>query len=616
MRRLYLFAAVGLLCLASCSNKGEDLYNEEAKDLDAISANMQKIFGVKFNPNHDWCTTVSGEVTVNVTPDVKKVQLLVYANAVNEYDETYTTLKVLNEAEITNQSTINLTYDAPKDHLALYVAFISDGNYQLRQVEGSTVSNDESAGARAMTTRAETIITKIPYPLPTGEFQIDSIADSYASARGWAPGEKLYMLSDYATQKMAVPEQSSYSDKFINSFRALLFSYFPNGRGVNNLPKVKESGYYNDMVYIVTTGEEPVVLSPVYKRDGAPQFGKEVYNSDLYYYYYKDADAAGKDFVEFVQSLPKYKAIPFNECFEENEDDVIRKNASFALMYFGDGQPSIGTKGEYIFPKGYKIGFMIQAKTEYENGKKQGEVYADGRLNNNINEYGNFKSSNLGENGPRAAWMTLDNRMLLTWESGTDTDFNDVIVEVEGGIEQIIIIPRPEVQVYTYCFEDRDLGDYDMNDVVIKATRLNKTTVEYSLVATGAFDNLYVCNINCGMITDNAEVHSLFGKDIEFINTVKGKEYCEPVTVLKTVPETFTFLDPKVQPYIYNKSTNRIVRLAMQGEDPHAIMIPNDFKYPLETVCVKNAYSEFNNWGINYITSTDWYTKPTLTNVY
>ena len=44
--------------------------------------------------------------------------------------------------------------------------------------------------------------------------------------------------------------------------------------------------------------------------------------------------------------------------------------------------------------------------------------------------------------------------------------------------------------------------------------------------------------------------------------------------------------------------------------------IPNDFRYPLERVCIKDAYSTFNNWGQNPINSTDWYNTPTEGNVY
>ena len=50
--------------------------------------------------------------------------------------------------------------------------------------------------------------------------------------------------------------------------------------------------------------------------------------------------------------------------------------------------------------------------------------------------------------------------------------------------------------------------------------------------------------------------------------------------------------------------------MAQKGEDPHAIMIPTDFAYPKEKVCVKDAYKQFNNWGTNPVSSTDWFEYP------
>lgn len=97
-----------------------------------------------------------------------------------------------------------------------------------------------------------------------------------------------------------------------------------------------------------------------------------------------------------------------------------------------------------------------------------------------------------------------------------DTDFNDIVLEVEGSVEPIHTSHEFEYNTYTFCFEDRKKGDYDLNDVVIKAKRLNATTVEYSIVACGANDELYVMNIG----KDAEDVHALFGKGRnQFINT-------------------------------------------------------------------------------------------------
>ncbi len=610
MKKIVFHAAAALLLLASCSKDIEFQGNANTVDEFDVTVNMMKVFGETFDPNHDWCTTTNGEVTIQADATVKKVQVLVKVCEIDDPTTpsyvTRNTMKVLNEAMTNGQTTIKLNYDAPKDNLGLFVAFTTNHGTVFRKVEGGSVSIN--GGANSRMTRA----LSTGYTLPTGEFAIDTVIASYAQQRGWLKSDSLYGFKDYTALKMTSPD---YSDEFKEIFRSLVFTYFPNGRAHNNLPIVKLSGYYNDKVYPITTGDEPIIVTPAYKCDHPLEYGNEVYNSDLYYYYFKEENV-GSDPVAYLQSLPKYKAIPFNNCFGYAEDDTICKHGSFALMYFGDGKPSIGTKGSYQFPKGYKIGFMVRAQTTHDGGKKQGEVYGDGRLNNKINNYGNFKSSNLGEDGPRVAWLTLNQKMLMCWESGTDADFNDIIMEVEGGIEPFDTIPEIESEVYTYCFEDTQIGDYDLNDVVIKAVRLNETTVQYSIVACGAFDELCVCNINSGKITDNAEVHALFGKaPKQFINTASNGEHCEPVTVTKTVDKSFSFLNPYTQPYIYDKTTKNVIYLSKAGQDPHGIMIPDDFQYPLERVCVKDAYEQFNSWGKNAVTSTRWYEKPTASRV-
>ena len=602
-----MFAAACLLA-ASCSKNASDYSTAQNGVTDEqVQDNVEKVFGTTFDPSHDWCTTQAGEVTINTNPgEVKKVQVLVYtADGQDEDGGTITSLKVLNEALVGGQSTLKLYYDAPSENLGLYVAFITESNYVLRKVEGSTVSYHGAAK-----TRATVAATGTNYDLPTVEPEIGVIEDSWASQRGWIPGEKLYGLSDYSTQKMTV---ENYDSEEIDAFRALVFSYFKNGRSYNNLPLVKQSGLYNANVYPITTGDEPIIVSPVYKCDGGSKYGNEVLNSDLYYYYFKEEDL-GSDTVAYLESLPKYKAIPFVECL--GAEDVIQKQYAYALIYWGDGVPAVGTKGTYNFPSGYKIGFMVRAKTTSEAPKKQGELYGDGRLNSHINAWPNFSSSKLGSDGPRQAWLTVNNRMLLCFESGTDTDFNDVIMEVEGGIDNMVVIPETDVNAYTYCFEDTQLGDYDMNDIVIKAVRQGNQ-VTYSIVACGAYDQLYVRNINSGDIHDDVEVHEMFGTEQNvFINTVESQEKLQPKSATITVSNDFSFLDVTKQPYIYNRTKNREIRLAKIGEDPHGIMIPNDFLYPKERVCIKDAYTEFNNWGRSHVTSTDWYKHPTASATY
>lgn len=636
-----LFTVVCLFTMMSCSKT--ELYDPDNQFVqEAAKTNAEKVLGFEVSPSQDWCSTVSGQVVITADASVKRVQLLVDVLEIDdETTPSYVTrnaMKVLNQAETNGQTSLTLYYDAPKDNLGLYVGFVTDDSYILRKVENGQASIEEKA-----LTRGQTLTTG--YTLPdnvTNSFNIAGSTESWAKQRHEADGSfyddaPLYYLNNYNGLNLA--PGADYSPDFKSFFRQFVLSYLPNGRANDNSSIVLNSGSTNAKSYITTNGEEPVILTPMYKCDHPTEYGFEVYRSELYYYYYLESEVSGMSndqFETFVHNLPKYQAVPFNRVFGETEDDVVAKHGSYLLLYFGKNgnygaddesangtsMPEVGTKAvSSIFPKGYKIGFMIKANTPTDGGKKQGEIFGDGRLNNYINKWGNFKSSvtashqSLKENGPRLFWISFNNRVFMTWESGTDADFNDVIIEMEGG-KVIPDIPEPDLQVFTYCFEDTKTdSDYDMNDVVIKAIRTNETTIEYRLVACGAHDDVYVRGLNIGAIQENAEVHDLFkvSDHMTFINT-DGSSY-PYVSATRTVSKDFSLLDEETQPYVYDATTGVEVRLAKAGQNPWGILIPTDFKYPSERIPINRAYPLFNSWGEGNILSNLWYIKPDASKV-
>ena len=617
MKKL-LFSVVCLFAMMSCSKT--ELYDPDNQFVqEAAKTNAEKVLGFEVSPSQDWCSTVSGQVVITADASVKRVQLLVDVLEIDdETTPSYVTrnaMKVLNQAETNGQTGLTLYYDAPKDNLGLYVGFITNDSYILRKVENGQASIEEKA-----LTRGEKLTTGYTLPDDVSSFKIAGSTKSWAKQRHEKDGSfyddaPLYNLNDYDGLNLA--PGADYSADFKSFFRQFVLSYLPNGRANDNSSIVLKSGSTNANCYVTTNGEEPVILTPMYKCDHPTEYGFEVYRSELYYYYYKDEEVTG-DFKTFVHNLPKYQAIPFNKAFGATEDDVVAKHGSFLLLYFGpNGTEQIGKSAvSSIFPAGYKIGFMIKANTDADGGKKQGEIFGDGRLNNEINNWGNFKSSvnashqSLKTDGPRLFWISFNNRVFMTWESGTDADFNDVIIEMEGG-KVIPDIPEPDLQVFTYCFEDTKTdSDYDMNDVVIKAIRTNETTIEYRLVACGAHDDVYVRGLNIGAIQENVEVHDLFGVSdhMTFINT-DGSSY-PYVSATRTVSKDFSLLDEAQQPYIYDATTGVEVHLAKTGQNPWAILIPTDFRYPSERVSVTKAYPLFNSWGEGSILSNLWYNSP------
>lgn len=635
MNKKLFITAVGMLLLASCSHEADLVQSKEAYEENKANENAENVLGFKLNPNQDWNMTVNGQVNITADASVKKVMVVVdVLDITDDSTPSYVTrnsMHMLNQAETNGRTNLTLHYDAPKENLGLYVAFITDESIYLSKVEN---------GAASFTSEAKTRGTKLDngYTLPDPEkFFVAGSEASWASMatlngkefQGWNPGEVFYVLNDYKSLKMT---SGDYTQDFKDGFAKNVLTGLPNGRWQDDdktIPndntvtpegtvRVTNTDAYNNNCYVTTTGDEPVILTPMYKCDHPTQYGYEVWSSDLYYYYYDPAKVTG-DFASYIKSLPKYKAIPFDQVFEKTEDAVISKHGSFALLYFntGDDQTpaSSNTPCSFYFPKGYKIGFMIKANTDYDHDdvrsdKKKGELYGDGRLNNNINKWGNFKSSgftkkNNRTNFPRVYMLSYGGKKFMAWESGTDCDFNDVFIEIEGGkVNGDIIIPDPEV--YTYCFEDTETGDYDLNDVVIKASRINETTVQYQIVACGAHDEVAVMGTGCTDL-DGHEIHELFGVDPNtFINTDSYKNTNFP-TSTKTVDKEFSFKNTDTHPYIKDLTTNKTVPMAKAGQGPHGIMIPGDFQYPREKVRIDQAYREFDTWGSDAVLSTEWY---------
>ncbi len=296
---------------------------------------------------------------------------------------------------------------------------------------------------------------------------------------------------------------------------------------------------------------------------------------------------------------------------------------------------SVYSAKSFIIPQGYKIGFvlckkMTNADDSYNhyfyntyNAVNNGVLYADGRLNNEINNYPNhfLGDKNKGiiqTNDPRAAVFSANKKTYVTFEDGADANYVDLIIEIGNGIEEE---EEQDEQVYngvyTFCFEDRQNGDYDMNDVVIKAQRIDQTHVKYSLEASGAHDELYLRGINGSVLNEATEIHALFGVDkTTFINTT-GDQHFEPIQEIVEVPSDFTFTDVSQQLYIFNATTQKEIRLSEAGEDPHALLIPYDYQYPLETVCIKDANTSFIDWGTNPVSeNSDWYKVGVTGKVY
>ena len=677
MKRFNVLAVISTVLLASCI-KGADYMEPESTPTNKstqnkINVNVAKVFGTTFSANQDWSSTK--KYTVSVTADapmadIAKVQILTEAPYFNE------DARVLNEASAKNGQTVSITFDCPSEYTELVAACVdSKGVYYVTGFKAGESSVNFSTRA---STRAEYTLPEFPngtgltMKYRNSILSYNAIRAQKAGQDGenanidpWKNSnwnnERLWMLSNaggnttWKVERQTIFRDVTITDAEKQGLETILSAVGgKNGRDKTykqaNLETIRNSSVYQlTRNYLVADGKAPITVSPV-------QIQTQDYSSiALYYYYFDPSELVGKSEEEqviFLKNLPKFKCVDgkqtkeasgtltANKTFDEANNGNYFKVHEYVLPYFGDVKSSTTsdvTVQSFTIPAGYYIGFMLRknkndwkdsytsdndipnykgtnyAKKSYDK-INNGEVYADGRLNQQINQYPDFKSAvdicGMKLDDPRAAIFGANQKAYLMFEDGVDVNYVDIIVEINGGLKEVDAAQQINNNVYTFCFEDRDLGDYDMNDVVIKAERLNMTHVKYTVVACGAYDELYLRNINGKTLNETTEIHALFGVDnlSTYINT-QSMNY-GPVSEEITVDPSFSFTDFERQIYIYNKTQGYEITMSQKGEDPHGIMIPCDFAYPKEKICIKDAYKEFNSWGENPVTSTDWYLNP------
>lgn len=163
-------------------------------------------------------------------------------------------------------------------------------------------------------------------------------------------------------------------------------------------------------------------------------------------------------------------------------------------------------------------------------------------------------------------------------------------------VPQSGVVGKPNA--WTYAFEDTPLGDYDMNDVVIKVSYVydektkvvDKSHLSVTLCCSGASNNLKVYLGSTALFGGN-EVHSVLGQPKHtLINTGRGADV-DYVTSTINTPDGFDFGTADF--WVDSPSVSGGVHIAKQGQDPHGIVVPTDWAWPTEYTCIKEAYPNF-----------------------
>ena len=158
--------------------------------------------------------------------------------------------------------------------------------------------------------------------------------------------------------------------------------------------------------------------------------------------------------------------------------------------------------------------------------------------------------------------------MDVLWIEASVTDANFAPIKTgecsatweEDGTEKEEVYP-----IYSYAFEDTRMGDYDMNDVVLKAQETKDGKINLKVVACGATLNL---NIR--------------------LYPAQGTRAANEVAHYEGTPTNLSYNGQEEVHAMLG------ARLAGSGQAPLGVIIPKDWSWPTERVCITRAYNETN----------------------
>ena len=598
MKKNLIFIALASI-LAACSH-----HTDSISETEYVKAHAEEQLGIKIAENQTWNMMTQGTVEfINVPEAYAGATKAIFSE--DPYLDTLGTTAVIAYQE----EGTSISFEAPAHYEKLYAACIADnGKMLLKPFQVGVTKVDMSAN----------------------EFQlVNKAAESRAtrSARAAAPefhstiNATLFADKGWGNDRFALIDRGEYDVQFtsFNSYAENYRTFIPEGKNSTNVLKTYDEIYNFHWAIVGEEGSE-VTIIPVHKESAQYEY--------IGYFY----SLPGEE-INF-KNVPKYVfAEGIEQDIKNQEDNYLAK--AYRLKYYDkNGNES------YTFPKGTKIYFFLHCfpsrkayswcNHSWDNNlpidyysfpdlNRDMLLHLNKEHNVNFNPYG---GNDNWEESPRVTYFNRNGVNYVGMEDGTDMDYNDIVFMVRGDLEDFpntdIIMPTKN-QVYTYAFEDTKMGDYDMNDVVIRVWRdLNKKTeLTVQLVATGAFDNLKVYYDDHGVkytapvaLFGGKEVHEALGiKAASFGNTQTQNVSTYPTTNVAYDYKTFRYY--KADFYIVDETTGVEIHLpaaqGITGSAPYAVCIPSAWQWPLERISIKDAYKEFTGYAANPDVNKGWY---------
>lgn len=184
--------------------------------------------------------------------------------------------------------------------------------------------------------------------------------------------------------------------------------------------------------------------------------------------------------------------------------------------------------------------------------------------------------------------------------------------------------PEVESAIFTYAFEDlnKEGGDYDMNDVVLKCSGPKDGKITVRLIAAGSAKKLYVFFKDKALF-NGQEVHAALGVEAGTITNTSTDYTVVSKVVEETIDVEEGFLFTQHGDIYVVDAQGRESHIPnfdstfSEGGAPYGICVPCDWKYPKEFISIITAYPTFVYWAGD-VNVQDWYTtdKAIANNVY
>lgn len=577
--------------LVSCS-KETDLYDESKKeeaDNNKAFLHAEQTIGVKIDKNHDW--VLSTKSSLRITPkcdmpvNVKEVQVL----SGNPYLGKAT---LLGRSSVVEGASAIVKFQAPSYLKQLYAASVdADGRYRAVPfvIGQETLTIDDNTRGSAAAARAQ--------KAPSTNYGISGpLTTTNARLFGW--GDKKYYIRK--------PAEVNYRSTWFTDLKREAHLFLPEGmENYDSIQKHPELG--NGIIEVDEKGGE-VVVSFI---GGASNV------KDHLGYCYAEGDGDVKTLHKFIfdRNYDPYNYYQADYSVTPTEYSTRQQKLLYQLS---DG--SFTTQ----FPANTKITWFIEREVYQDEDPAM--FFGNGQLNSevcqwlgNTAEEGHYDPSYAkSPDRSRIVVFSVNGHNFVSCEDGSNWDFNDKMFWVSGAVKVAPEpVPSPEVepQVWTYAFEDSPMGDYDMNDVVVQAKVNEKdaSKLDISLRAIGAKHDIWVFFNDNNQDVFGNEVHDVLGIPHATMANTDGNT-AKTVSVTLPRPAGFDFQTNsffiRVQPR--GEETSYDVMVPTKGEKPHGVVIPEEWYWPKEQVCIVKAYYKFAEWAkdITNPRVKDWYLEP------